>query len=129
MDSIDILYKNKETEKQFVKKVKVEYDWKPPICLTCKVFGHSTDSHKKTSDESNVQETRKEDEGFISVDKRKENAKEGNMKAQQNKSGQHMERRNMVPKPVYRRKSNQEEKATQTQATQATQNRKDNRKV
>ncbi|PWA90651.1 F-box domain, cyclin-like protein [Artemisia annua] len=97
VDSIDILYKNTVTEKQFVKTVKVEYDWKPPICSTCRVFGHSIDSHKKASSESNGQEVRKENEEFIGVERKKDQAKEGFVKAQQNKKGQNLERRNMEP--------------------------------
>nr|GEY28477.1 retrovirus-related Pol polyprotein from transposon TNT 1-94 [Tanacetum cinerariifolium] len=40
VDSIDVLYKSKGSSKQHVKKVRVEYDWKPPVCSHCGVFGH-----------------------------------------------------------------------------------------
>ncbi|GJY18449.1 RNA-directed DNA polymerase, eukaryota, reverse transcriptase zinc-binding domain protein [Tanacetum coccineum] len=40
-DHIDVLYRSSSNGEQFVKKVNVEYDWKPPICKKCMVFGHS----------------------------------------------------------------------------------------
>ncbi|PWA82776.1 Ankyrin repeat-containing protein [Artemisia annua] len=42
-DSIDIQYCDKSNKTIATKTVKVEYDWKPPICSRCQVFGHSND--------------------------------------------------------------------------------------
>ncbi|GJR94839.1 hypothetical protein Tco_0267013 [Tanacetum coccineum] len=39
-DKIDIVYKKRDGAVTGQKSVKVEYDWSPPICSFCKVFGH-----------------------------------------------------------------------------------------
>ncbi|PWA45862.1 hypothetical protein CTI12_AA513870 [Artemisia annua] len=39
---IEIQYCDKSNKTIAVKTVKVEYDWKPPMCTKCHVFGHST---------------------------------------------------------------------------------------
>ncbi|GJV21718.1 zinc knuckle CX2CX4HX4C containing protein [Tanacetum coccineum] len=38
---IDVMYRNSVNGEKFMKKVRVEYDWKPPMCSQCKVFGHA----------------------------------------------------------------------------------------
>ncbi|GKC71870.1 RNA-directed DNA polymerase, eukaryota, reverse transcriptase zinc-binding domain protein [Tanacetum coccineum] len=38
---IDVMYRNSENGEKFMKMVRVEYDWKPPMCSQCKVFGHA----------------------------------------------------------------------------------------
>nr|GEZ08754.1 RNA-directed DNA polymerase, eukaryota, reverse transcriptase zinc-binding domain protein [Tanacetum cinerariifolium] len=38
---IDVMYRNSDNDEKFMKKVRVEYDWKPPMCSQCKVFGHA----------------------------------------------------------------------------------------
>ncbi|GJX96967.1 RNA-directed DNA polymerase, eukaryota, reverse transcriptase zinc-binding domain protein [Tanacetum coccineum] len=40
-EAIDIQYYDKDDKMTISKTVKVLYDWKPPLCDTCKVFGHS----------------------------------------------------------------------------------------
>ncbi|GKC03922.1 RNA-directed DNA polymerase, eukaryota, reverse transcriptase zinc-binding domain protein, partial [Tanacetum coccineum] len=40
-DMIDIVYKNKEGVITGNKSVNVNYDWIPPMCTCCKVFGHN----------------------------------------------------------------------------------------
>ncbi|PWA66335.1 hypothetical protein CTI12_AA328150 [Artemisia annua] len=39
-ENIEIQYKDKENNVKGTKSVKVMYDWKPPVCEHCKVFGH-----------------------------------------------------------------------------------------
>ncbi|GJS63251.1 hypothetical protein Tco_0677815 [Tanacetum coccineum] len=39
-DNINVLYKDKINGEQFVKKVRVEYDWKPPVCSHCGGVGN-----------------------------------------------------------------------------------------
>nr|GEY93572.1 hypothetical protein [Tanacetum cinerariifolium] len=39
-DVIKLMYKDKQNNCKGVKKVKVEYSWKPLVCDFCKVFGH-----------------------------------------------------------------------------------------
>ncbi|GJW67965.1 RNA-directed DNA polymerase, eukaryota, reverse transcriptase zinc-binding domain protein [Tanacetum coccineum] len=41
VDNIEVVYKNKEGNVQCRKNVKVLYDWKPPVCMDCGVFGHT----------------------------------------------------------------------------------------
>ncbi|PWA51114.1 Zinc knuckle CX2CX4HX4C [Artemisia annua] len=43
MESIDVCYKSLGKSM----KLKVEYPWKPPICSTCKVFGHGDENCSK----------------------------------------------------------------------------------
>ncbi|GJR59117.1 zinc knuckle CX2CX4HX4C containing protein [Tanacetum coccineum] len=40
-NDVEIVYKNAEGMVQCKKTVKVEYDWKPPMCNECGVFGHT----------------------------------------------------------------------------------------
>ncbi|GKD30370.1 RNA-directed DNA polymerase, eukaryota, reverse transcriptase zinc-binding domain protein, partial [Tanacetum coccineum] len=53
-DHIDVLYRSSSNGEQFVKKVNVEYDWKPPICKKCMVFRHS-DNNCNRKDKTNEQ--------------------------------------------------------------------------
>ncbi|GKC11628.1 RNA-directed DNA polymerase, eukaryota, reverse transcriptase zinc-binding domain protein [Tanacetum coccineum] len=39
-ETIDIQYFDKDNKVSNTKTVKVMYDWKPPMCTKCKVFGH-----------------------------------------------------------------------------------------
>ncbi|PWA64400.1 hypothetical protein CTI12_AA207180 [Artemisia annua] len=39
-ENIEIQYRDKENNVKGTKCVKVMYDWKPPVCEHCKVFGH-----------------------------------------------------------------------------------------
>ncbi|PWA51781.1 hypothetical protein CTI12_AA460750 [Artemisia annua] len=73
-DSIDVVYKNREDGNQFVKKVQVTYDWKPPVCSHCKVFGHSFEKClKRDRTGEQVVENQKDDEGFVQNNNRKTN--------------------------------------------------------
>lgn len=39
-ESIEIQYRDKDNNVKGTKSVKVVYDWKPPVCAHCRVFGH-----------------------------------------------------------------------------------------
>ncbi|GKE79467.1 RNA-directed DNA polymerase, eukaryota, reverse transcriptase zinc-binding domain protein, partial [Tanacetum coccineum] len=68
VDYIEVLYLNKTSGEQHVKKVKVEYDWKPQSCQQCGVFGHSVVNCPKRAMEA--KEEMKENEGqdgFVNV--------------------------------------------------------------
>ncbi|GJX40764.1 RNA-directed DNA polymerase, eukaryota, reverse transcriptase zinc-binding domain protein [Tanacetum coccineum] len=67
VDQIEVLYKDRGSNEQFVKKIKVKYDWKPPICSLCKVFGHMDNNcAKMEKKEGNMKEVMKEtNTGFI----------------------------------------------------------------
>ncbi|GKE26084.1 zinc knuckle CX2CX4HX4C containing protein [Tanacetum coccineum] len=69
VDQIEVLYKDRGSNEQFVKKIKVKYDWKPPICSLCKVFGHMDNNcAKMEKKEGNMKEVMKENNtGFINV--------------------------------------------------------------
>ncbi|PWA66526.1 RNA-directed DNA polymerase, eukaryota, Reverse transcriptase zinc-binding domain protein [Artemisia annua] len=56
-DHVDIMYCDKMGKQTAIKQVKVEYDWKPPVCDVCKVFGHANDKCKLNSKEKEVQQT------------------------------------------------------------------------
>lgn len=85
-DYIDVLYQSKEDNMKFMKKVHVIYDWKPPMCEHCKVFGHS---FEKCSKRDRVEEQRAEDkvdeEGFVQVNNKKHSKNGGDKKVQQPK--------------------------------------------
>lgn len=51
--------------------VKVEYEWKPPRCSACKVFGHSDASCPNKIPVVIPQQPKKDEEGFEEVKKRK----------------------------------------------------------
>ncbi|GJZ48771.1 RNA-directed DNA polymerase, eukaryota, reverse transcriptase zinc-binding domain protein [Tanacetum coccineum] len=42
-DQIEIVYRNSDNMEIERKYVKVEYDWKPPLCSFCSMFGHKDD--------------------------------------------------------------------------------------
>ncbi|GJZ38640.1 RNA-directed DNA polymerase, eukaryota, reverse transcriptase zinc-binding domain protein [Tanacetum coccineum] len=53
-NQVEIMYKNKDNMETGRKNVKVKYDWKPPVCSFCSVFGHRIEncglkSRKQTS--------------------------------------------------------------------------------
>ncbi|GJR62195.1 RNA-directed DNA polymerase, eukaryota, reverse transcriptase zinc-binding domain protein [Tanacetum coccineum] len=63
VDQIEVLYKDRGSNEQFVKKIKVKYDWKPPICSLCKVFGHMDNNcAKMEKKEGNMKENNKQEE-------------------------------------------------------------------
>ncbi|PWA48287.1 zinc knuckle CX2CX4HX4C [Artemisia annua] len=92
---IEVVYKNGLKEEVCRKKVKVVYDWNPPRCSTCCVFGHTTQKCGKscTVDEPSkpkemVENIEKDNnDGFVKVKKRN-NGKGGDSKnQQQNENG------------------------------------------
>ncbi|PWA91347.1 DUF4283 domain-containing protein [Artemisia annua] len=55
-DHVDIMYCDKMGKQTAVKKVKVEYDWKPHVCVLCKVFGHNHEKCKlNVKEKENIQ--------------------------------------------------------------------------
>ena len=56
--------------------IRVEYEWKPPRCDTCKIFGHTCDQcPKKVTTTSNVVE--KDVDGFKTVGTKRKSGKSG----------------------------------------------------
>ncbi|GJZ26652.1 RNA-directed DNA polymerase, eukaryota, reverse transcriptase zinc-binding domain protein [Tanacetum coccineum] len=53
------------------RKFKVEYDWKPPSCLQCKVFGHAVNKCPKNIPKEDMQKENKDNEGFIHVGRKR----------------------------------------------------------
>nr|GEY94124.1 hypothetical protein [Tanacetum cinerariifolium] len=70
-DHINVLYKNKDNGEQFVKKVRVEYDWKPPSCSHCKVFRHFDSKCLSLEPRKLAHKEVKDGEGFIYVGRKK----------------------------------------------------------
>ncbi|GJQ88916.1 RNA-directed DNA polymerase, eukaryota, reverse transcriptase zinc-binding domain protein [Tanacetum coccineum] len=104
VDHIDVLYRRKDNGKQFVKKIRVEYDWKAPLCSCCKVFGHSDSKCPSISKTEEQGKNRMQDsEGLIKVGIRKENVNEGKRNVQYN--NKLMEKRYGNQKFIYRQKN------------------------
>ncbi|GKA90474.1 trichome birefringence-like protein 3 [Tanacetum coccineum] len=51
--------------------IRLEYEWKPPICKDCHVFGHSNEQCPKRVKEPVIETTNVDKEGFTSVSKKK----------------------------------------------------------
>nr|GFB23266.1 hypothetical protein [Tanacetum cinerariifolium] len=111
VNSIDVLYKSKETSKLHVKNVRFEYDWKPPICSHCRVFGYINSKCDKLGTQGGkVLEKGNVSEGFfINVTKKKINGVGTTNNVQQNTRIGYMENRNMNKKYEYRQKSKKDE--------------------
>ncbi|GJW91613.1 hypothetical protein Tco_0169166 [Tanacetum coccineum] len=54
-------------ETHILEKVRIEYEWKPPVCLDCHVFGHSNDQCPKRVLEKIMPDVEVHDDGFIMV--------------------------------------------------------------
>ncbi|PWA74280.1 zinc knuckle CX2CX4HX4C [Artemisia annua] len=66
---VEIVYKNSESNVTGSKFVDVEYDWKPPLCSTCKVFGHNNGQcHNKDEKENAEQGKKVDNDGFRNVE-------------------------------------------------------------
>nr|GEU43632.1 hypothetical protein [Tanacetum cinerariifolium] len=69
---IDVHYKNKDGMIVRIKKIKVEYSWKPTKCTHCNIFGHTLSScniRKRTEDElAKMQEGKRNDNKKLSDD-------------------------------------------------------------
>ncbi|GJW90116.1 trichome birefringence-like protein 3 [Tanacetum coccineum] len=66
---------DKEGEDHTLVKNKVEYEWKPPICLECHVFGHGPDRCPKRVVEIDAPTVEANEDGFIQVVNRKSKGK------------------------------------------------------
>ncbi|GKD46736.1 hypothetical protein Tco_1271381 [Tanacetum coccineum] len=66
---------DKEGEDHTLVKIKVEYEWKPPICLECHVFGHGPDRCLKHVVEIDAPAVEANEDGFIQVVNRKSKGK------------------------------------------------------
>ncbi|GJU88955.1 RNA-directed DNA polymerase, eukaryota, reverse transcriptase zinc-binding domain protein [Tanacetum coccineum] len=70
-EEIELQYRDKDQAVKGTKKVKVEYDWKQPICNHCNVFGHSFD--KKLINRNKIWK-QKQQEARNECDKGKDNS-------------------------------------------------------
>ena len=74
-DKVEICYKNGKNEVKCSKFVNVEYDWKPPVCSHCSVFGHTlskcTERPREVGDENGNRgdkvRNNNDKEGFVEV--------------------------------------------------------------
>ncbi|PWA78413.1 hypothetical protein CTI12_AA216660 [Artemisia annua] len=109
-DSIEVLYKSKVDGHQFMKKVQVVYDWEPPVCSHCKVFGHSYEAClKRVRTEETTKEKQADVEGFVQANKRKDNNVPGSSKVpQQPKSNLPKEKPKGKPNVMYQQKVRQD---------------------
>ncbi|GJZ84155.1 nucleotide-diphospho-sugar transferase [Tanacetum coccineum] len=73
VDSIDVLYMNKENSEKHVKKVRVEYDWKPPLCPKCEVFGHTNNNCAKRVTKGGKDNVKENEEGKVNEEFVKKN--------------------------------------------------------
>ncbi|GJW39768.1 hypothetical protein Tco_0065613 [Tanacetum coccineum] len=99
---------NIEDEKQThtLKTIQVDYEWKPPQCLECQVFGHNNEQCPKRITEKSVPVQEINDDGFIKVVNRKTKGK-GPVNSQHNYGGFKVNNsnKNLVWEPVKHRKS------------------------
>ncbi|GJT51663.1 trichome birefringence-like protein 3 [Tanacetum coccineum] len=58
-------------------KIKVEYEWKPPLCIDCHVFGHLSKQCPKHIPEKATPVAEVPDDGFTTVTKRKSKGRSG----------------------------------------------------
>ncbi|GJV56808.1 RNA-directed DNA polymerase, eukaryota, reverse transcriptase zinc-binding domain protein [Tanacetum coccineum] len=111
-DQIEIVYRNSDNMEIGRKFIKVEYDWKLPMCSFCLVFGHKDDKcgcRPKTVEElkSNREEARKEEEAkrkskeeeFVQVNRKKQFGRNAG-----NKQG--TKKNNVTYEPVNKEKVN-----------------------
>ncbi|GKD29234.1 RNA-directed DNA polymerase, eukaryota, reverse transcriptase zinc-binding domain protein, partial [Tanacetum coccineum] len=105
---IDILYKNKEGVVTGNKSVNVSYDWAPPMCTCCKVFGHNDKnygSRPRTVDEFMEEERndlkqKQVNADFVQVQHRKKGAKKVNVRDGNKKDTKGIKSNNVMYKPV-----------------------------
>ncbi|GKA72537.1 RNA-directed DNA polymerase, eukaryota, reverse transcriptase zinc-binding domain protein [Tanacetum coccineum] len=57
-EKINVVYQNALKETIGHKTVQVRYDWTPPLCIECGVFGHSQVQSKKTVKQNEVNQTK-----------------------------------------------------------------------
>ncbi|GKC00279.1 trichome birefringence-like protein 3, partial [Tanacetum coccineum] len=79
-------------------KIRVEYEWKPPLCVNCHVFGHTTEQCPKRVLEKPSPIVETDDDGFTRVTNRKS---KGN--------GLSVKTTNKESKPVGKKNSNEEQ--------------------
>lgn len=75
-DTIDIVYCDKENKKFAANTIKVEHDWKPPVCDKCKVFRHTTEKCGQNITKEDTKATSGGEDGFQNVKKARSNAAE-----------------------------------------------------
>ncbi|GJU66176.1 trichome birefringence-like protein 3 [Tanacetum coccineum] len=64
---VDVPNINDEVVSHTLEKIKVEYEWKPPHCLECHVFGHAADQCPKHVHEKPKPTVETSDDGFTTV--------------------------------------------------------------
>ncbi|GJT80579.1 disease resistance TIR-NBS-LRR class family protein [Tanacetum coccineum] len=119
-DQVEIIYKNKENEITGKKRVKVDYDWKPPMCSYCSVFGHKVEkcgcrprTEKEKEEEKKEEERKKEEaaknekDGFIQVN-RKKPSYNTNYSRKNTGNVQGNGKNNVIYKPIVKEKSQKE---------------------
>jgi hypothetical protein len=88
LDSVSVAIPDLDRDSYIVENVKVEYEWKPPICDRCCVFGHwATNCPKQPVQISKPTTSMVDEEGFTKVAGKKVAKKQGlHMKSQKQKS-------------------------------------------
>ncbi|GJS71536.1 hypothetical protein Tco_0704377 [Tanacetum coccineum] len=77
-DNLVMAVPNLEVTRYTKETIHVEYEWKPPRCSTCLIFGHSLNDYPKAPkrvvnkmDKAKGESSGEDDEGFIEVKKKK----------------------------------------------------------
>ncbi|GJU91233.1 hypothetical protein Tco_1303656 [Tanacetum coccineum] len=70
----------KDGARHTLERIKLEYEWKPPLCLECHVFGHDSNScpkkaHEAVKPSSNSGLETKQQDGFTTVTHKKKKTK------------------------------------------------------
>ncbi|GJY18232.1 RNA-directed DNA polymerase, eukaryota, reverse transcriptase zinc-binding domain protein [Tanacetum coccineum] len=106
-EKIEIVYKNKEGVVTGNKSVNVSYDWSPPMCSFCKVFGNCEKNYvcrPRSVDEfmemeRNVMKNKHESKEFEQVRYKKRGVRKVNQNVE-NKNSEGLIGKNVVYKPV-----------------------------
>ncbi|GJS64706.1 zinc knuckle CX2CX4HX4C containing protein [Tanacetum coccineum] len=69
-ESVVVAVPNLDGEGYMCETVKVEYEWKPPRCSTCKIFGHMVDHCPMVVKEMPVKQVERDSDSFEQVKKR-----------------------------------------------------------
>ncbi|GJX07011.1 reverse transcriptase domain-containing protein, partial [Tanacetum coccineum] len=80
-----------------IERMRVEYEWKPPRCNECHMFGHGSESCPKCVVEPPVNTTATQKDGFSTVQNRKKKGKKNEFTQQRNDEGIKLKQ----PQPKY----------------------------
>nr|GFB76484.1 hypothetical protein [Tanacetum cinerariifolium] len=95
-EEMELQYRDKDQVVKGTQKIKVEYDWQPPVCSHCNVFGHSYEKCSKRTksieeiareaEEKRIRNWRKPDQGRSRIWKQKQEDEKKNSGTEKGKT-------------------------------------------